>query len=140
MAQSDIFKLTILNNQSSTSSQVFELTKPETVIGRDESADLTIPSQAVSRRHARLLREGDGFVLEDLGSSNGTFVNGQKLTGRRPLKSGDQIGLGRAITLVYEAPQVEEVSESMATVARPVPPCQPVPCRPWWAMSRCLPW
>ncbi len=107
MAQSDIFKLTVLNNQSPTPSKEFELTQPETVIGRDESADLTIPSQAVSRRHARLLREGDGYVLEDLGSSNGTFVNNQKLTGRRQLRSGDQIRLGQAVTLVYEAPKVE---------------------------------
>jgi len=127
VAQSDIFKLTILNNQSPTPSQEFELTKSETVIGRDESADLTIPSQAVSRRHARLLREGDGYVLEDLGSSNGTFVNNQKLTGRRQLKSGDQIRLGQAITLVYEAPKVEEVlDESAKTVYRPKTPVAPV--------------
>ncbi len=123
MAQSDIFKLIILKDQSSTPSKEFELTKSETVIGREESADLTIPSQAVSRRHARLLREGDGYVVEDLGSSNGTFVNGQKLTGRRTLKSGDQIRLGRAVTMVYEAPKVEEVpDESAKTAFRPKSP------------------
>jgi phosphoserine phosphatase RsbU/P len=112
VTQSNSFKLTLLSNQTITP-EVFELTNSEIVIGRDENADLTIASQAVSRRHARLIREGDGYVLEDLGSSNGTFINGQKFSGRRSLKSGDQIRLGRAITLVYEAPRLEKSETSM---------------------------
>jgi ABC-type multidrug transport system ATPase subunit/predicted component of type VI protein secretion system len=123
VSQSDIFKLIL---QDSTPKKEFELNKSEIIIGRDESADLTIASQAVSRRHARLMREGDAYMLEDLGSSNGTFVNGQKLTGRRPLKSGDQIQLGQAVTLVYEAPKVEEVlDESAKTVFRAKPAMAP---------------
>ncbi|MCI0611204.1 MAG: FHA domain-containing protein [Anaerolineae bacterium] len=118
MAQSSSFKLALLNNQSLPPLKEFELTKSEIVIGRDESADLTISSPAVSRRHARMVREGNGYMVEDLGSSNGTFVNDQKLTGRRLLKSGDQIRLGQAIHLVYEAPN-EAMSQQ--TVARPVP-------------------
>ncbi len=124
MAQSSSFKLTLLNNQKPTASEEFELTKPEIVIGREESTDLPISSQGVSRRHAKLTREGEGYVIEDLGSSNGTFVNSQKVTGPRMLKAGDQIRLGKAVTLVYEAPRVsavEQPGESAATVARPVP-------------------
>ena len=66
----------------------------EHVLGRDPALDLCIDSSSVSRRHARL-RVGDGkAVLEDLGSKNGTFVNGQKLTGAVPLSDRDQVRLG----------------------------------------------
>jgi len=118
--QTSSFKLTLIDNQGSASQKEFELIKPEITIGRDESVDLPITSPAISRRHAKLTREGDGFVLEDLGSSNGTFVNDQRLSGRRTLKSGDRIRLGQAITLAYEAPGVEK-PESAGTVVRPTP-------------------
>ncbi|HRQ23383.1 MAG TPA: FHA domain-containing protein [Anaerolineales bacterium] len=120
MDQTSSFKLTLIDNQGSASQKEFELIKPEITIGRDESVDLPITSPAISRRHAKLTREGDGFVLEDLGSSNGTFVNDQRLSGRRTLKSGDRIRLGQAITLAYEAPGVEK-PESAGTVVRPTP-------------------
>ncbi|HET9587876.1 MAG TPA: FHA domain-containing protein [Anaerolineales bacterium] len=80
------------------------MTRPEIVIGRDPSVDLPVASPAVSRRHARFVREGDGYILEDLGSSNGTYLNGERLAGRHPLKSGDEIRLGQAVTLTYQAP------------------------------------
>jgi pSer/pThr/pTyr-binding forkhead associated (FHA) protein len=51
--------------------------------------------------------EGEHYVLEDLGSSNGTFVNGEKLVQRRILNSGDKIRLGQIINLVYSAPFIE---------------------------------
>jgi ABC-type multidrug transport system ATPase subunit/pSer/pThr/pTyr-binding forkhead associated (FHA) protein len=112
VAQSSSFKLTIVNSQTPMPRTEFELTKPEVIIGRDESfADVTISIPEVSRRHARLLREGDGYMVEDLGSSNGTFLNGQQIAGRTRLKSGDQIQLGRYVTLLYAAP----ISESAAT-------------------------
>ncbi|MEN9563955.1 MAG: hypothetical protein RIR73_2199, partial [Chloroflexota bacterium] len=98
------------NDQNSTPSKDFELTKSEIIIGREDSVDITIPASAVSRRHARLLLEGENYVLEDLGSSNGTYVNGEKLVQQRILKSGDKIRLGQIINLVYYAPVVEEQS------------------------------
>jgi ABC-type multidrug transport system ATPase subunit/pSer/pThr/pTyr-binding forkhead associated (FHA) protein len=100
--QSSDFKLIL--HEDTSSPQEFELTRSEITIGRDPSVDLTLPSPSVSRRHARLSRQGDGYMLEDLGSSNGTFLNGERLVERRHLKSGDQIRLGKAITLIYEAP------------------------------------
>ena len=119
VTQSNSFKLTLLSSQTITP-EVFELANSEIIIGRDENADLTITSQAVSRRHARLIREEDGYVLEDLGSSNGTFINGQKISGRRALKSGDQIRLGRVVTLIYEAPK-SEVSKTSIESGLPEP-------------------
>jgi ABC-type multidrug transport system ATPase subunit/pSer/pThr/pTyr-binding forkhead associated (FHA) protein len=129
VTKSNSFKLTLLSSQTITPEE-FELTRSEIVIGREDDADLTVPSQAVSRRHARLMREGGGYVVEDLGSSNGTYINGQKLSGRHALKSGDQIRLGRAVTLVYETPKVDVsaetsvspiISESAKTVAQEAP-------------------
>lgn len=112
MTQTSAFKLII--SESTAHSRAFELTSPEIIIGRDPNADLSISSPAVSRRHAKLTREGDGYALEDLGSSNGTFLNEERLAGREVLKSGDQIRLGQAIHLRYEAP----VASKETVVAR----------------------
>lgn len=110
------FKL-ILNNQNNVSSKEFELIKSEITIGRDDGVDIVISTPAVSRRHARLMMEGNNYILEDLGSSNGTFVNGDRLIGRRSLKAGDQIRLGQAITLTYESQE----NASQKTAVRPMP-------------------
>lgn len=107
MNQQNRFKLRLINDNNSTPPKEFELTKSEITIGREENVDVPIPATAVSRRHARLTLEGDQYFIEDLGSSNGTFINGEPLTKRRPLNSGDRIRLGQIINLVYEAPVVE---------------------------------
>ncbi len=63
------------------------------VVGRGEGCDLVLADAFLSRRHARLQRDGDGWAIEDLGSRNGTRVNGQALSGRRPLLAGDVVEL-----------------------------------------------
>jgi ABC-type multidrug transport system ATPase subunit len=113
------FKLILTNNQSSASPKEFELIKPEIVMGRDDGVDIVIATPAISRRHARLMRDGDGYVLEDLGSSNGTFVNGDRLIGRRALQHGDQIRLGQAITFTYQS-QTVEADKTAVRLAAPV--------------------
>ena len=113
MIESSTHKLIL----SSGSPREFDLLQPEIVIGRDPGVDLTISSPAISRRHARILREADGYVLEDLGSSNGTYVNEQKLTGRHTLKSGDQIRLGQAVTMIYAAPKAVAAQETVVRAA-----------------------
>ena len=64
------------------------------VIGRSPGADIVIGDDFVSGRHARLSPSGDGAVLEDLGSTNGTVLNGQPVTGARSLRPGDAIDIG----------------------------------------------
>lgn len=70
------------------------LTRTATVFGRDPSCDHVLPHPEISRRHARILRTAQGLLIEDLGSTNGTFVNGQRITKPVLLKEGDTVALG----------------------------------------------
>ncbi len=80
-------KLIVLEGPSP--GEEIEITQPEMVVGRDASSDLVIASPMVSRRHARLFQSEDGYWIEDLGSSNKTYLNGQPLTSPQRLHSGD---------------------------------------------------
>jgi ABC transport system ATP-binding/permease protein len=64
-------------------------------LGRAEGNDVVVPSDMASRRHARVYAAPDGYRLQDLGSSNGTYLNGERFTGEeRLLRNGDTIGVG----------------------------------------------
>ena len=64
------------------------------VLGRDPESDLRLDYPMISWRHARLTREGDGVVVEDLGSRNGTFVGGIRIVGKVLVRPGQEIALG----------------------------------------------
>lgn len=70
------------------------------IIGRAATADIVVSDASMSRQHARLHRAADGWIIEDLGARNGTFVNGERLEGSRRLAHGDQIRLGDTLVLV----------------------------------------
>jgi sigma-B regulation protein RsbU (phosphoserine phosphatase) len=72
----------------------FDLTRAETVIGRLPECDIQLNSNMVSRKHAHVLLEDGKSFIEDMGSGNGTFLNGQKIEGKTPLKTGDRIKFG----------------------------------------------
>lgn len=63
-------------------------------IGRAPGCDLRLTDGSVSRSHAELRREADGWILYDLGSTNGTHVNGRRVTGGIPVRPGDQVAFG----------------------------------------------
>ena len=65
-------------------------------VGRDEEIAIRLDEPLVSRRHARLERRGDGWVVVDLGSTNFTRVNGERVRRERELAHGDEVTLGRA--------------------------------------------
>lgn len=70
----------------------------ELILGREHgSADLVIPDPGVSRRHARVISENGALILEDLGSSNGTYVNGERISGAVELAAGDEIRIGATV-------------------------------------------
>src|SRR4029078_3906824 len=74
----------------------FELPDQPALVGR-ESRQLPLSDNTVSRRHAELIPGNEGWVLRDLGSSNGTYINGLRVTNRYILKLGDQIRVGRTL-------------------------------------------
>ncbi len=74
------------------------------VLGRAADCDLVIADPRVSRHHAELRRQDDGFLLVDLGSTNGTFLNGQRIGQALPLRAGDVIELGAA-RFIYHDPE-----------------------------------
>jgi ABC-type multidrug transport system ATPase subunit/pSer/pThr/pTyr-binding forkhead associated (FHA) protein len=83
--------------------KTYPLEGEDILIGREPNSTLQIDSPGVSRKHARLTFQNNQYVLEDLGSSNGTYVNGERILQPSPLKNGDIIGLGRMIQLEYQA-------------------------------------
>jgi hypothetical protein len=75
--------------------RTWPLATPELTIGRAEQSDIPLADPGVSRSHARVVREGDDFILEDLRSTNGTEVNGQPIR-RRRLVNGDMLKLANS--------------------------------------------
>lgn len=73
------------------------LLEDETTIGRDDRNTIAIAHGSVSGRHARVVRIGDGFTIEDLGSRNGTFINSEQVTEKRALANGDVVRLGKIL-------------------------------------------
>src|SRR5205085_7972955 len=69
----------------------------EVTFGRDAANDVVLNQAAVSRVHARIERQGDGWALLDRGSANGTELNGAAVAGRARLREGDRIGVGEAL-------------------------------------------
>lgn len=72
----------------------FEIAEGATLITREQGAGMYLDSTTVSRRHAELRREGSAMTLQDLGSTNGTYVNGERITAETPLKNGDRVQFG----------------------------------------------
>jgi hypothetical protein len=72
------------------------------IIGRDEQCAICLPDRSVSRQHAAIRRSGRGYVLDDNNSKNGTWLNGQQVTGEpRLLKDGDDISIAARYKLWY---------------------------------------
>jgi len=92
------------------------------VIGRDADADVTLHDQQVSRRHLRVSAEGGTYIVEDLGSSNGTFLNGMEVYGRIRLDPNDELLLGTTVLQVRS----DSVGPQASGVL-PVPPALAVP-------------
>ena len=77
----------------------FSISRDMTVIGRREDCDFRIPLGEISRKHCRLIKDGQTLRLEDLGSSNGTFRNGERVQ-EAELQPGDTIQIGPVVFVV----------------------------------------
>jgi predicted component of type VI protein secretion system len=111
--------------------KVLPLEKSEMHVGRDVTNDLVISDEKVSRRHARLYSEGDQYVVEDLGSTNGTFINGARLSGPHLLRVGEQITFGETSIVSYERINNDPNATVMSTIsAAPASPATKHPSPP----------
>ncbi len=88
--------------QGPMTGQVFPLQRNPVIIGRDESCDVVISVPGVSRRHAQLGYQEQWFSIQDLGSTNGTFINSARISGAQVFQPGDMISLGTEVTFVLE--------------------------------------
>ncbi|SDD91249.1 FHA domain protein [Myxococcus virescens] len=134
--------------------RVHALAEAQTDIGRGSDVAMRLRDRAVSRTHARVLHGEGGFSLEDLGSPNGVFLNGQRVESRVPLADGDVIEMGRSLLRFQAA--VEETpppaspageQESPSGAASPAstevtveptpeePPSMPKPRGEWWLIG-----
>ena len=86
--------------------RVYEVTEGEVTIGRDPEAGIPVEDKTLSRRHCRVYLGPDGWRLTDLGSRNGTFLNGRPIMDDR-LKQGDQIELGETRIACYPPDAIE---------------------------------
>jgi hypothetical protein len=109
--------LSLLMRKGPQPNRPFPLGKDVITIGRGPDSDIAVDDAEVSRHHARLTRQGNDWILEDLGSRNGTFVNGQRITGPVVLTPGAQVGLGTSILFSME----------MGLPVAPAPPAYPPP-------------
>ena len=85
-----------------TPGAVYPLEGDQLTIGRDSTNGVAINDPEVSRRHARLTFQGGKYVLEDLGSTNGTYLNNERLSSPAPFTTSDTLRIGRTL-LVVEA-------------------------------------
>lgn len=73
----------------------------EFYIGRGSDCGIVLPERQVSRQHVRITYDGQAYIVHDLASKNGTFLNGQRLTGSAVLRDGDQIQIALSVTMMF---------------------------------------
>lgn len=96
--------------------QVIPLTRPSVILGRHPDCDIVLDLGPVSRQHARVLQIGQQYYIEDLHSRNGTFVNDERLEGRRRLDENDEIRICDVVfSFHYEVPPASRTGDSAAS-------------------------
>ncbi len=91
----------LIMREGELAGQQWTIITDEFMIGRGGECDLVLPERQVSRHHVKILREDGRFILQDLGSKNGTHLNGTKVSGRVPIQDGDEIQIALAVKLVF---------------------------------------
>lgn len=92
---------TLVIRQGPQAGMSFPLSGGQAVIGREEGLEISLQDPEASRRHTRVTWQAGQFIIEDLGSTNGTFVNGVQITAPQMLNPGDSVGVGQT-SLVFQ--------------------------------------
>jgi predicted component of type VI protein secretion system len=106
------FQLVVIQGRSA--STAVKLPDGVTTAGRQEDCQLRIRSSQVSRKHCQLFEKHGMLLVKDLGSSNGTFVNGKKIEGQRVMEPGDELGIG---PIVFRIERIGQAAPAKAAVA-----------------------
>src|SRR5438034_5526456 len=102
-------------------SKRLEFDKPEVTIGRVQGNDIILPKGNVSKRHSRIVLKDGKFIIVDLKSTNGTYVNGRKITSPLVVKGSDKIYIGDFILSIEEG-EGAVVGASAGAAAAPSAP------------------
>src|SRR5262245_62171144 len=108
----------LITIQGPNQGQRFPLDGESTTIGRQPDVGIFLESLAVSRQHARVWSLDEGIYLEDLHSSNGTFVNGKRVSGRVPLSSRDTVQIGPYVLALQQDPSASMSATQSVVRAR----------------------
>lgn len=132
MQANDSFRLVV--RRGPQPNQIFELKQDRITLGRDIKNDIVINDPEVSREHLNIVRTANGYTIEDKGSTNGTFIRGERISTPRALNDGDLVGLGETVTLQFErvraAPAYGEQPSPYAQPQQPQQPQQQSPYAP----------
>lgn len=101
MASEQAMLILLRESLGSAPQDRWALDQDETIIGRDPRTSVYLPNRQVSRHHARLYRRNEQFYIEDLGSKNGTFINGEPIKDERKLEDGDVVHISFAYRLTF---------------------------------------
>lgn len=101
-----------------TPGKIFPMEGDVITIGREAGNAIIINDAEVSRKHTQFVFQGGKFIVTDLGSTNGTFVNGQRLTGQHVLQPGEVISLGEQINLLFESIVPVDPNATMMSAGR----------------------
>jgi pSer/pThr/pTyr-binding forkhead associated (FHA) protein len=104
--------LKIILKFNSTVIKELKIDQDEIIIGRDSGNDVQIDNIAVSREHAKIIRGSNYYIIEDLNSTNGTFVNGKKIN-KKFLKEDDEISIGKHTLQIVleERPEIRKAKK-----------------------------
>mgnify|MGYP001383156025 CR=1 FL=1 len=107
-----------IRDQNSGKSQNYEISKDLTTFGKRDGNDIVLERQNISRDHCQIVQINGGYLIRDLESRNGTYVNGQRITSETPLENGTIIQLGDFL-IRFKDKDAKPASESPATEAQP---------------------
>ena len=91
----------LVMREGQLSGQRWTIDTEEFVIGRGAECNIVLPERQVSREHVRITHDANGYTLHDLGSKNGTHLNGKQIQGSVPLQDGDELSIALAVKLVF---------------------------------------